>query len=127
MEVRENRQDRLRPWLRENAEAKPAVRILFRHQANRTGDLQRNCLALFAVFCSSCRLSSKRCSDETHSELTKKKILTIFRPYTFSRSQDPLQSLFDSCLPFPPLIEFLARDLILHETPMRLEAGAGVD
>lgn len=40
---------------------------------------------------------------------------------------DPLQSLFDSCLPFPPLIEFLARDLILHETPMRLEAGAGVD
>jgi len=40
---------------------------------------------------------------------------------------DPLQSLFDSCLPFPPLIEFLAHDLILYETPMRLEAGAGVD
>src|SRR6516165_10460712 len=60
-------------WLRENAEAKPAVRILFRHQANRTRDLRRNCLALFAVFYSSWRLSSKRCSDETHSELTKKK------------------------------------------------------
>ena len=49
------------------------------------------------------------------------------REKTRTSAHDPLQSLFDSCLPFPPLIEFLARDLILHETPMRLEAGAGVN
>jgi hypothetical protein len=53
-----------------------------------------------------------------------KRLSLEIRPMT---GIDPLQSLFDSCLPFPPLIEFFARDLILHETPMGLEAGAGVD
>ena len=53
--------------------------------------------------------------------------LSSLREKAATAAIDPLQSLFDSCLPFPPLIEFLARDLILHETPMGLEAGAGVD
>ena len=47
---------RIGSWLRENVEAKVTVRILFRRQADRTRGLRRNCLALFAVFYSSCRL-----------------------------------------------------------------------
>jgi hypothetical protein len=47
-----------RPWPRENVEAKMAVRILFLCQANSTHRQRRDCLALFAVFYSSCRLRS---------------------------------------------------------------------
>lgn len=37
------------------------------------------------------------------------------------------QPLFDFCLSFAPMIQFLARDLIFDKTPMRLESGASVD
>jgi len=80
---------RQRPWLRENAEAKKAVRIPFPSHGSLKRRELRKFLALFALSGSNCVLWSGVLPWEAIEGASRKKILTNFRQYTFSRSQGP--------------------------------------
>jgi hypothetical protein len=64
---------RSRPWLRENAEAKKTVRILFLAPKNPTHKQRRNFLFRFALFLRKCGFHSEQSSYEIHTGLIEEK------------------------------------------------------